>query len=547
MRSHSDLRRTGATSFFALTVVALLAVASPIFSSLVTTNIFVVSADEPVNEDVYVTSTRGIVEGTINGDLTIFTGDLYVGGTVTGSVHVFSSGTVTVAEGATIGGSIRGAAVNVEVFGDVADDLFVTAASVVVEESGVIGRDVMAFGGVVRVEGTVGRDVRGRTARTVIDGTVGGDIDVATQKFEVGHGAVIGGDVQYRSPSDGSIASGAQIAGSVKRLPTQSNFIYGVILALANVIGFLGFIVAGLLALFMARGSGSRATGAVITNPIKTFLWGVGAVIVTPVVTVVVAATLVGLPLALMMVMVMVAGLIIGPIPAVTALGNRVLIKRGGLFGAFVVGAILWRLSIWLVPIVGGVLFVLALVWGVGAWIVGIVAARNADPLPMSLMPASMIPDSGVPDDWEPPFAPQTEDHNPQTVPLSRGTGESASQGDEGAERDLSRVTEEERSDDSGGSREPEATDLGPEAEDPRPETETAQTPLEKPLPLVDPDEAAPLGENQEPEPVDDAGRRRAEFDALLAKALNDADDEGASASDASDDADDDEWGLPTS
>ncbi len=37
------------------------------------------------------------------------------------------------------------------------------------------------------------------------------------------------------------------------------------------------------------------------------------------------------------------------------------------------------------------------------------------------------------------------------SVPLSRGTGESASQGDEGAERDLSTGTDEERSDESGG------------------------------------------------------------------------------------------------
>ena len=59
-----------------------------------------------------------------------------------------------------------------------------------------------------------------------------------------------------------------------------------------------------------------------------------------------------------------------------------------------------------------------------------------------------------------------TEDLRPQTtdlrseeesedddlsVPLSRGTGELASQGDERAERDVSRGTDEERSDESGG------------------------------------------------------------------------------------------------
>lgn len=521
MRSRSDIERPRTVRFLALTFVALFVGVSPVLSSLVTTNIYVVSPDQPVNEDVYVTSTKGIVNGTISGDLTIFTGDLYIGGTVTGSVQVFSSGTVTVAEGATIGGSLRGAAVNVRIYGDVVNDAFVTAASTVVEEPGVIGRDLIAFGGVVRVEGTVGRDVRGRTVRTVIDGEVGGDIDIATQKMEVGSTAVIGGDVQYRSPVGGSIDSGAQIAGSVKRLPTQSNFIYGVILALANLVGFLGFVVVGLVTLFVARGSGSRAAGAVITNPFKTLLWGLAAVIVTPFATVVIAATLVGLPLALLMVMVMIAGLIIGPIPTVTALGNRLLFKRGGLLGAFVVGAVLWRLGIWLVPVVGGVLFVLALIWGVGAWIVGILATRNSDPVPMALMPASMVPESGVPDDWQAPLAPHT-----------------ALAGVAVAETD-----EAQGDDDAGSGVESwDATEEGIDGAEPE------ETPsVEDRVLSID---VAPAAENPPPlEPLsapaqdqdDDAARRKAEFDALLDSALSDADD------DSTDDSSDDEWGLPTS
>jgi cytoskeletal protein CcmA (bactofilin family) len=514
--------------FLALTFVALFVGVSPVLSSLVTTNIYVVSPDQPVNEDVYVTSTKGIVDGTINGDLTIFTGDLYIGGTVTGSVHVFSSGTVTVAEGATVGGSLRGAAVNVRIYGDVINDVFVTTASTVVEEPGVIGRDLMAFGGVVRVEGTVGRDVRGRSVRTVIDGEVGGDIDIATQKMEVGNTAVIGGDVQYRSPVGGSIDSGAQISGSVKRLPTQSNFIYGVILALANLVGFLGFVVVGLVTLFVARGSGSRAAGAVITNPFKTLLWGLAAVVVTPFATAVIAATLVGLPLALLMAMVMIAGLIIGPIPAVTALGNRLLFKRGGLLGAFVVGAVLWRLGIWLVPVVGGVLFVLALIWGVGAWIVGILAARNSDPVPMALMPASMIPESGVPDDWQAPLAPNaavaavavTETDEVQADADDGSDGES-----DGGEVESWDATEGEV---DGGV--PEET---PASDDRAPSADVAPA-AEKPPPLQ------PLGPPAADQD-DEAARRRAEFEALLDSALSDADDDSA------DGSSDDEWGLPTS
>jgi hypothetical protein len=250
----------------------------------------------------------------------------------------------------------------------------------------------------------------------------------------------------------------------------------------------------------------------VITNPIKTLLWGLGAVIALPVVTVLLAATLVGLPLALLLVMVMVAGLIVGPVPAITALGNRILFRRGGLLGAFVVGAILWRLAIWLIPLVGGVLFVIALVWGVGAWIVGMLAARNDDPVPAALLPASMIPESGVPDDWEPPLPPLAADHGPEAE-----------------------AEDDEPAPDHG----PRTTDDGPEAEGEAAGGEDIEVsvdvvPLSEPPPLPEPEEEAP-----EPVEEDETARRRAEFDALLDAAVKDSEADQRSS--------DDEWGLPTS
>jgi cytoskeletal protein CcmA (bactofilin family) len=391
----------------------VLAAGAPIFGSLVTADFFVVSEDDPIVEDVYVTSRTAIVDGTIEGDLTIFTGNLTINGEVTGNVQVFSSGTVRINEGGRIGGSLRGAALNITVSGEVASDVFASAASVVVEEEGTVGRDVMAFGGVLRVEGDVGRDIRGRTARSVIDGSVGGDIDVASQKLELGSGAVVSGDVLYRSPVEASVGPGAQVSGTVTRLPAQSNFVYSVILTLANLVGFLGFLLAGLVALVLLRGSGSRATGAVLTKPIRSLIYGLIAVVVAPVSTVILAATLVGIPLAVLVVLIIVASFVVGPVPAIAALGNRVLGRRGGLLGAFVVGAVLWRFGIWAIPVFGGVLYIVALVWGIGAWIVGFIDTRRDVDIPLALLPASMTAPGGVPDDWTPPFAPGFAEEEP--------------------------------------------------------------------------------------------------------------------------------------
>jgi cytoskeletal protein CcmA (bactofilin family) len=393
-------------AFFGIALFAFIGLASPLLASLVTTNIFVVAEDDPIMEDVYVTSQSAVVDGVIDGDLVVFSGNITINGEVTGDVIAFSSATVRVNEGGRVGGALRGAAVNVSISGSVGSDVFVSAASVVLEEPGVVARDLMAFGGVLRAEGTVGRDIRGRTMRTVVDGVVVGDIDIASQKFEVGQDATVDGDILYRSAVEADIDASATVAGTITRLPAQSNFVYGIILSLANVVGFLGFVVAGLVALLVLRGSGARATGAVLAKPIRSTFYGLAALIGAPIVIVVLAATLVGLPLAIIAVCLVVAAFVVGPVPAVAALGNRVLLRRGGLFGAFVVGAMLWRFGIWVVPVVGGVLYLIVLVIGTGAWIVGFIETRRGSAYPVALLPASMISSGGVPDDWVPPRAP---------------------------------------------------------------------------------------------------------------------------------------------
>jgi cytoskeletal protein CcmA (bactofilin family) len=406
----SSRRSTTNPRFYAFGLVAVLAVLLPsltTFAALITTDSYIVPVDESIAEDQYVTSTSAHIEGVVDGDVIIFSGEVTISGEVTGTVTVFSVAPVTITEDAVIGGSLRGSAGTLRVAGTIGSDLFVAAASVVIDPTGEIGRDVMGFGGALTVRGSVERDVRGRTMRTEISGDVGGDVDIATQSLVITPTASIAGDVLYRSPSDAAIDDAAEVAGSVTRLPTQGNFIYGVIVSMATVISFLGFLVAGMAAIWLFRSSSSRAVGSVLRKPIRSFLVGVLTVIVFPAAVLLLALTLVGLPLAVIGVLIGVIAFIIGPVPAVAALGNRVLVNRGGLFGAFVIGAVLWRLGIWLIPVVGGFVYLIALVWGIGAWVMGFAAARRGDPTPPALLPASMIVNDGIPMDWIPPLAPK--------------------------------------------------------------------------------------------------------------------------------------------
>ena len=393
-------------------VIALPAMVAPVLASVITAEFFIVKEGDSITEDVYVASTSGSIEGLIDGDLTILTGDLTISGTVTGSVMAMTAGTVRVAPGGVIEGSLRTVSPSVEIEGTVAGDTLVTGASYTIEQGGSVGRDVIYFGAAYAMLGSVGRDIRGRMLTAGIDGAVGRDVDIAVELLTIGAEAVVGGDVLYRSTNDASISESAEVAGEIVVLPAQSNFFYGVLLTLANIVTFLGFVIGGIFAFWLFRSTGEAAVLAIEQSPIKSLLLGLALVLLGPVVVVLLAATLAGLPLAAVALFAMVLGLMFGPVPSVTVFGDLLLRRRAGLFGAFVLGAVLWRAAIWGLSLLGigaagALLFLVAHVWGVGGWALGGWRLRAARGRELEALPEGMLvePDD-LPEGWEYPLAP---------------------------------------------------------------------------------------------------------------------------------------------
>jgi len=393
---------------------ALVPLGAAIAPSVVTTDLFIVSEDEPIAEDVYVAATSGRVEGRIEGDLVITTGSLSISGTVAGDVLALTSGTVRIEPGGVVEGSLRTASPQVVVEGAVRQDLFTTGIAAHVETAGSVGRDVIMFGGTLNVDGAVGRDIRGRVFTATVAGSVGRDVDLTVQRLTVDSSASVAGDVLYRSTSDASIAPDT-VDGQIVQLPAQSNFIFGVILAIANILGILAFIVSGIILLWLFRTTGAASVGAIEQHPLKTFIIGVLALIGAPMLVLLLAVTLVGLPLAALLLAMLLLSLVFGPVPAVTAGGDLLLRRKGGLFGGFVLGAVLWRLGIWLIPFVGAFLYLVALIWGVGGWVLGAWRVRAARPADReALPPALIVKDDPIPEGWEYPLAPmRSEDTSP--------------------------------------------------------------------------------------------------------------------------------------
>jgi hypothetical protein len=418
------LRRLATTSILGITLLGLLLPLRGVVADIVTTNIYLVAEDQVEDEDAYVASTSARVAGIINGDLVISTGSLTISGTVTGDVFVLSHGTVHVT--GEVGGSLRGMARRVIVEGSIGDD--VTVAAVTTRLSGTVVRDALVFGGSLTVDGEVKRNVNGRIVSALIDGKVGNDIDIAVGNLTLGQATVVEGDVLYRSGSDADIAQTARVASQLERLPTRGSFSVELALTLATILGFFGFLFAGMVLLWLFRATAPRAVSTIEERPLRAAAVGVGAIIVLPILVVVLAMTLVGVPVAVALLVLLALALVFAPVPAVTALGSRLLRGRNwGLFAAFVVGALIWRLGIWLIPLVGFALYLGALAAGLGGWLIAMREQRAQQMPEQGLLPAAPLDTGELPSPigWDAPLAPGTrrasEDRGQQQEPGGDG------------------------------------------------------------------------------------------------------------------------------
>jgi cytoskeletal protein CcmA (bactofilin family) len=267
---------------------------------------------------------------TVRGDLEVFGGSVIVRGTVEGDLAGLA-GDLYVAETGRVEGNVEGAAGNVRIAGVVEGDLSAGAGNVVLSSGANVGGDVSVGAGSLSIDdgATVGGNLAAGAQRIVVNGTVQGDAEVGAEEIVLGSGAVIGGDLTY----DGRLrrADGAVVRGAVERDPdlvTGPTF-EGPAGPLVpgwafDVYGFLANLVLGAVLLLAFPAFSQRVALRAVEEPVRSGGVGLLAILGVPVALVLLAITVVGIPLA-------VVGAILFGIVA----------WAGAVYGRFAVGGLL--------------------------------------------------------------------------------------------------------------------------------------------------------------------------------------------------------------
>lgn len=385
--------RTGTAA--TIIVLAVLALASPahaidrplLVAERAAADTVLVREGDVVDEDLYAGGNRVLIEGAVQGDLVVAAfQELVISGTVKGDVVGYSP-SVTI--DGSVGGSVRMAADVIRVPGELGGDLFTSARIVVV--SGSVGRDVQAWSLSLDVRGRVGRDIRGWVFdQTRLGGSVGGDVEITVGRLEVMDGTKIDGSLGYRSDRDAKIGEGVEVGRVLtRRDPVTPNVRVRAIFGLTGVLAVLAVVALGFLLFWLTPRTLRKAIESVQTRTLLSFVLGL-VVLVVPIgllVFIVVRvvdsspelalpAAVIGLPIGLLLLGLTLFGLLVSPVPVLTALGERLTRGRRSVLFGYLLGMLIWILILF-VPVLRVFVTILLALLGLGAWTLGMFGAKG--------------------------------------------------------------------------------------------------------------------------------------------------------------------------
>jgi cytoskeletal protein CcmA (bactofilin family) len=266
--------------------------------------------------------------------------------------------------------------------GAIEDDLVAAGGQIILSSEFSIGGSAVVTGGDVKIETPIGGDLRVAAGDIYLNSQVTGDVQLMGDDVELGPDAKIGGDLKYRA-KELNVSPSAVITGSTTELAPHEHADFerwgrnGAAMAAVSGLAFL----LGIAVLVIAIAGGlpalmNSSTRMIREKPLQTLGIGFLITVVGPACLFFLFASVIGIPLALLIGLIFLA---VAPIAiaattyfvgmegrrrlakkqdSLPSLADRLLWSLGAFAGLIVLGAI---------PFIGGVLWIIVFVFGVGA------------------------------------------------------------------------------------------------------------------------------------------------------------------------------------
>lgn len=346
--------------------------------------IVVVNGDEVINDDYFAAGEEVVIEGEVIGDAAIAGSQVEVSGKVNGDL-LTAAGTVIVS--GEVKGDARIAGGQVHLSGNFGKNLWIFGGEVTISEETEIKGSLLIFGGIVTIKGRIDRNVTVYGSQITFNGNVEQNITLRGDIIQIGEQAEIKGNLKSSYQASSTISDQAMIEGDKieEKIQTDSedwskDFSPSRIFSVGNILirflSFLSLLLIGLILLILFPKSLAMVVKTLEDQPGNSFLTGLLAFPIFVITIIFLILTILGIPLAFILVVLGIIGTYMSRIFIGLWLGQRIfkaLNRQIALIWSLMLGMFLFEL-LTILPFVS----LLGQIWGMGAILISLNQLRKA-------------------------------------------------------------------------------------------------------------------------------------------------------------------------
>jgi len=310
--------------FVAIFFTLALTLTTTAFAKNLNSEVVTLDKDQVVTEDLFVSGEKITISGKVDGDLFVAGGNVTVDGQVSGDV-LAAGGDITI--NGIVNGDIRVAGGNITLGGKVGHNVTAAGGNVTIAKEGVIAGSLTAMSGNLTVDGKIAKNVKASAGRAMINSLVGGNVEAMTDNLGLGPTATISGNLRYISQNPATIGKGATVSGTVAHdVPMAAKPLFELGLKasiLLKLVLFLPIFALGFTIMKLAPRSSQALADQVANHYVRNFFVGLAMWMIGWVVAIILMATIIGIPLALILMFMLLVYLYLSLFPVSLALGRR--------------------------------------------------------------------------------------------------------------------------------------------------------------------------------------------------------------------------------
>lgn len=311
-----------------------------------------VKIDDSINDDVIAIAKKIEINGSVKGDVLAIAEEIKINGDVMGDVRIISR--------------------NVHINSKIKKNVNILGMDAQISGTAEIGGNILFSINKFSSNGIIKGSLKGFARNFEIGNLVEGDIDVTIAKngsVSLLPGTTIRGNLFYSSPREAIVGENATVLGQINHSRSSEKAGSKKINLFNKIISLFSLLAVGLVLLSLFKQSVRMMNEKLLNESAKCFLWGALFIIFIPIISILLMLTIIGLPLALILLALYAVILYVSQVLTGIALGRILFVKLKrplSDLGEMILGMLLFTILVSL-PIIGAPLRILGILWGTGA------------------------------------------------------------------------------------------------------------------------------------------------------------------------------------